>query len=92
VSWVGLWVCSTENQRPKINMPTPEILTLSSEVLTPYGKGTIKEIRSDGMVVVSPDSWLLAHGKAPIFYLNSKDVCALSKPLDNSEVLAVVKN
>jgi hypothetical protein len=37
----------------------------------------VNEIRSDGVVVISPDSWLLAHGKAPVFYLNAKDVSLL---------------
>jgi hypothetical protein len=42
-------------------------------VQTPYGKGQILEIRDSGVVVVSPTNWLLANGKAPIFYLNGND-------------------
>jgi hypothetical protein len=42
-------------------------------VQTPYGKGQILEIRTTGIVVVSPTNWLLANGKPPVFYLNGND-------------------
>lgn len=59
------------------------VLAIATSVATPYGKGTIVGIRSDGLVIVSPDSWLLAHGKAPIFYLNEKDITPLVNLLES---------
>ena len=44
-------------------------------MFTTYGTGQITEIRdTDGIVVVTPDSWVLADGRAPVFYMNKKDV------------------
>lgn len=59
---------------------------------TPFGEGAVVEIRPDGVVVVSPDSWLLAHGKAPIFYLNPKDVSSVSCTIISSSYLPLSMN
>lgn len=46
---------------------------LKQKVETPYGVGKIIEIRS-GHYVVEPETWRLAAGQKPTFYMNPKDV------------------
>ena len=46
---------------------------IGNKVNTPYGRGVIIEDRGN-MVVVKPNSWVLANDKPPTFYLNIKDV------------------
>jgi hypothetical protein len=51
---------------------------IDQEVICPYGKGFVKDIREkDGIVIVEPSTWILANKKPPVFYLNPKDL----KPL-----------
>ena len=51
---------------------------VGQEVISPYGKGTIKQIREhDNMVLVEPLTWLLANNKPPVFYMNPKDITPL---------------
>lgn len=45
-------------------------------VRTPYGLGTISEIRATDIIVI-PLHWIMAGGQKPTFYMNNKDV----KPL-----------
>ena len=46
---------------------------IGNKVNTPYGRGVIIEDRGN-IVVVKPNSWVLANNKPPTFYLNIKDV------------------
>jgi hypothetical protein len=43
------------------------------DVVTPYGKGAVKSVK-DNIFIVEPKKWVLANGKAPLFYMNQKDV------------------
>lgn len=49
-----------------------------------FGKGEIKEIRNDGVFVVTLANWFLADGKSPILYLQES---ALSKYTSGKEVV-----
>lgn len=52
---------------------------------SPYGTGTAVEIRdADNIVVVTPDKWLLANGKPPMYYLNAHTVKLLEENEGNS--------
>ena len=46
-----------------------EDFPVGSVVQTPYGRGHVKEIREDGMLVVEPSKWALANGCIPKFYM-----------------------
>ena len=46
---------------------------IGNKVNTPYGRGVIIEDRGN-IVVVKPNSWVLANNKPPTFYLNIKDI------------------
>jgi len=47
-------------------------MDVGSRVSTPYGKGIVKEIRSDdGFVIVEPDNWLMANNRPPTFFLKA---------------------
>lgn len=43
-------------------------------VTTPYGPGIITELRDNGVVVVSPITWIMDRGQKATFYMNPKDV------------------
>ena len=45
---------------------------IGSIVLTPYGRGEVKDIRSDGMLVIEPTHWVLANGSIPRFYMHKR--------------------
>lgn len=41
---------------------------------TPYGVGKVTDIRGDGMLVVRPDTWEVAGGHKPFFYMHASQV------------------
>lgn len=43
--------------------------TVGCNVKTPYGLGTLKAIRDDGMLVIQSTCWFLANEKPPTFYM-----------------------
>jgi archaeosine-15-forming tRNA-guanine transglycosylase len=61
-------------QRDNVTVLLPAMFLAGRKVQTSYGTGTITEIRPDNTIVVSPDNWLLANNKTPLFYLNKESV------------------
>lgn len=57
-----------ERYRLVLNFP------IGLEVITPYGKGHVKEVRENNQIVIIPSEWKLATGKPPIFYMNAASI------------------
>ena len=51
-----------------------EMFVVGDHVNTAYGTGVVSAIRSDGMLVVRPDTWKLDRDHVPTFYLNANTV------------------
>lgn len=47
---------------------------VGQKVITPYGVGSVQEIRSNGQLVVVPSNWKLANNQKPTFYMNAASV------------------
>jgi len=47
-----------------------ETFEVEEEVETTWGRGLIKEMRGDGSYVVQSNSWLMANGQTPTFYVH----------------------
>jgi hypothetical protein len=77
---------STNNSNnPTLN----EHFCVNMLVNTPFGVGTIKEIRETGQLVVEPRNWQLATGRPPVFYLDPKVATPAIPAVINENVMSM---
>eukprot|EP01041_Mallomonas_annulata_P004313 gene4313-8577_t len=75
----------TKKPSKRANKTKVDKMEIGSLVQTPYGKGIIRSIRQDNIILVEPINWTMADKKAPKFYLQKDFIQLLKQDTNNNK-------